>query len=154
MMNFDPYSLIRQLLPTFQRKPLRIARLEAWLTPFIRRWNSYGLWRSAIYYEAQVTAQIISIEACLNRRFDPDRRRITVGDDYFDNRVYVSLYDEQYELYIDGHDGTLVHLDNEQLLDGFAVNLPADLAGVAEQVRGAVDNIKALGVKHQINISN
>ena len=153
MINFNPLKLIRLLLPTFLRRPLRIAWLEVLLSSFIRRWSKYADWRDNMYYEVHVTAQVISIEAYLNRLFDPAQRRITVGDMQYDYRVYVSLRNEQYEdLYIDGEDGTYIYLADMQVGDGFVVNLPAALADMSTQVGGAVDKIRAIGTYYQINI--
>lgn len=156
MTNFNPYKLVQLLLPTFLRKPIRIARLFAWLWPFILRWNEYVSWRKDMYYDAHVTSQVISIEAYLNRLFDPEHRRITISDGSFDNRVYVALRTEYYdELYIDGEDGTFVFLsDSEQKSDGFIVNIPVGLTLFAAQISGVVSKIKALGVSYQINIIN
>ena len=102
MTSFDVHKLIRQLLPTFLRMPVRIAWLEALLCPFTELWAEYVDWRAHRYYEANVTAQTISIEAYLNRLFDPVHRRIRIqhGED---ESVYVSLRSEGYEdFYIDG----------------------------------------------------
>jgi len=152
MINFDPYKLIWLLLPTFLRRPVRIARLWAWLAPFIQGWNNYVAWRNNMYYEAHVTSQVISIEAYLNRLFDPEQQRITVMDLEYDNRVYVALRTELYDdLYIDG-DGTFIYLNDEQVGEGFVVNIPADLSDLSIQIRGVVDKIKAAGTYYKINI--
>jgi hypothetical protein len=153
MITFDPYRLLRLLLPTFCRQPLRIARLEAWLATFLQRWSEYERWRHDTACDARVTAQVISIEACLNRLFDAEQRRITVGDAYFDNRVYVALREEEYDdFYIDGQAGTFIPLDAEQAGDGFEVRLPADLEDVQGQVDGVVNKIRALGMAYRIVI--
>jgi len=153
MMNFDPYKLIWLLLPTFLRRPVRIARLWAWLAPFVQGWNNYVTWRTNMYYEAHVTSQVISIEDYLNRLFDPEQRRITVGDMTYDNRVYVALRTELYDdLYIDGEDGTYLYLEDMQVGDGFVVNIPADLSGSMGQISGVVDKVRAAGTYYQVNI--
>jgi hypothetical protein len=155
MINFDPYKLIRLLLPTFLRRPIRIARLWAWLASFARRWSEYLLWRTDMYYLARVTAQVISLEAYLNRLLDPAQRRITVEDMQYDNRLYVSLRDEPYDdLYIDGEDGTYIYLANMQVGDGFVINIPAALAHLVTQISGVANKIRALGTYYQINIIN
>ncbi|MDR2361708.1 MAG: hypothetical protein LBD91_03165 [Prevotellaceae bacterium] len=151
MMNFDIYRLIRMLLPSFLWQPIRLARLEAWLTPFIDAWMQYLLWREDVMYEAHVTAQVISIEAYLNRRFDREQKRIEVMDANFDNRVFVALRTEPYEDCIYG-DGTFVPLEAEMQAQGFAVIIPADLEPVAQQVSGTVDKVKAVGTVYTIVI--
>ena len=153
MINFDPYKLIRLLLPTFMRLPVRVARLFAWLWPFTRLWGEYGTWRTNIYYDAHVTSQVISIEAYLNRLFDPEQRRITITDFLFDNRVYVALRSEGYdEYYIDGENGTYIYLADMQVGDGFVINIPASLAALSIQISGVADKIRALGTYYKINI--
>jgi hypothetical protein len=153
MMNFNIYRLIRLLLPTFLRQPVRLAWLEALLYPFIAKWNEYTAWRGERYYEAHVTAQVISIEAYLNRIFDPIQQQITITDATFDNRAYVALRSEGYDgYYIDGVDGTYIGLDTEQVSDGFIVNVPADLAGAASQISGVVSKVRALGVSYAVVI--
>ncbi len=156
MYTFDPYKLIKQLLPPLLRTPMRIAWLTAVLTPFTRAWEEYVAWRADRYYEVHVTAQTISIEAYLNRLFDPINRRIRIkhGED---EGVYLSLRSEGYDdnFYIDGENGTFIGLDgemNSEVLFGFTVEIPEGIDTV--QVEGVVRSIKAAGVPFEVIIVN
>jgi hypothetical protein len=147
MMNFDTYKLIRQLLPTFSRKPLRLAWLDTMLSPHANAWNEYIDWRLDKYYESNVTCQVISIEAYLNRLFDSEQKRIQVIDAYFNEIVYIALREENYDnLYIDGDEGKIIYLESEQTGNGFIVNIDEALADYAAQIAGIVEKIRALGV--------
>jgi hypothetical protein len=155
MINFNPKKMIRQLLPTFSRKPIRLAWLDTLLLPFSRRWSKYTDWRIDKNYEAHVTCQTASMEAYLNRLFDAAQRRITITDAYFNENVYVALREENYDdLYIDGDEGKIIYLEEETIGNGFVVNLPEDLADFALEIRGAVEKIRALGIGYTIMIGD
>ncbi|MDR2886434.1 MAG: hypothetical protein LBV26_00265 [Bacteroidales bacterium] len=152
----DVHKLIRQLLPVFLRKPVRIAWLEALLAPFAAMWAEYAGWRTEKYYEANVTAQTISMEAWLNRRFDPVEKRIRIqhGED---EGVYVSLRSEGYdeEFYIDGEQGAFIALEGEQENEmpfGFTVKIPNSLSVVLSEIEGVVRNIKAAGIPFELTV--
>ncbi len=156
MISFDVHKLIRQLLPTFLRTPIRIAWLEALLAPLTALWATYVLWRSERMYEAYTTCQTISMEAYLNRLFDPERQRIRIIDvSATAELVYVELRGEGYGLYIDGDEGAIVPLKEEQLgntFDGFIVLIPAELDGKQRQITGVVDTIRAVGIGYEIQL--
>lgn len=152
MTGIDVHKLIRYLLPTFLRKPLRMAWLEALLAPFAAMWTTYAGWRAEKYYEANVTAQTLSMEAYLNRLFDTVEKRIRIrhGED---KGVYVSLRSEGYDLYyIDGEEGAFIALEGEQdeRLFGFTAVIPATLSGRSAEIESAVRNIKAAGVPFEM----
>lgn len=154
-MNFNPHKLIRQLLPTFSRKPIRLAWLDAMLSTFVRMWNEYTAWRIDKNYEAHVTCQTVSMEAYLNRLFDTHLQRITIIDAYFDETVYIALSEENYDdMYIDGDDGKVIYLEEEATGNGFVVSVPEDLSDFAAEIRGVVEKIRALGVGYIIMLGN
>ncbi|MDR1199070.1 MAG: hypothetical protein LBK94_08700 [Prevotellaceae bacterium] len=155
MINFNPHKLIRQLLPTFSRKPLRLAWLDAMLSPFVRMWNEYVAWRTDEYYEAHVTCQIVSMEAYLNRLFDSTLKRIAIIDAYFDESIYVALVEENYDdMYIDGDDGAIIYLAEETTGNGFIVSVPEELSDFAPEIRGVVEKIRPLGVGYVIMLGD
>lgn len=149
MISFDPHKLIRQLLPTFLRTPVRVAWLEALLSPFTALWTAYVDWRAVKVYEAHVTSQTISMEAYLNRLFDPAQRRIRIAHSMA-KHVYVSLIRDTYDSYIPGDDGAFVDKDGENYVEvtGFLVLIPHSVDAL--QVEGTVRQIKAAGVPFSV----
>ena len=151
MTSFDVYKLIRLLLPTFLREPVRIAWLESLLIAFKQQWDSYVSWRIDRIYEANVTPQTISLEAYLNRLFDAIQKRIKIkyGDE---DSIYVELRGEGYDLYIDADDGLYIGLIGElsEEVKGFKVEVPAAID--AQQVSGVINRIKVVGIPYEIEI--
>jgi hypothetical protein len=143
------------MLPTFSRKPIRLAWLDAMLSPFVGMWNEYIAWRTDEYYEAHVTCQIVSMEAYLNRLFDAALKRITITDAYFNDSVYVALTEENYDdMYIDGDEGKIIYLAEETVGNGFIVSVPEELSDFAAEIRGVVEKIRPLGVGYIIMLGD
>ena len=151
MISFNPKKLIRQLTPTFLRKPIRIAWLEALFSPLIRMWDNYVIWRLERYYESHVTCQTISIKAYLNKLFDPEFQRIDIVDITEDNSVYVALRDEGYDdLFIDGEYGTFLFLESEKTGIGFKIIIPKELELRKQEISGVVNIIRAAGTLSEV----
>ena len=153
MLNIDILKLIKQLLPSFLRQPIRIAWLQALFAPIMRMWNGYTGWRTDKVYEAHVTAQTISLQAYLNKLFDPVLNRIVIKHGEQDE-LYIALRVEGYdEMYIDGDDGEYVHLSIEidtEVISGFIVDTPSTIDQT--QLKGVIESIKLAGVEYTVII--
>ena len=152
MINIDIAKQVRLLLPPALRKPVHIAFLQSMLRPMIEEWQKYLIWRSDRLYEAHVTSQTISMQAYLNRLFDPILKRIVVSHGE-SNDFYISLWSEPDGPYIPADDGVYLGLAGEQgaEVNGFIVEIPSGIDQV--QVAGVVDSIKAAGVNYEIRIN-
>ena len=149
MVSFDTNRLIRLLLPGMLRQPIRIAWLESLLAPVIRMWNEYELCRVEKYYEANVTARTIGMEAYLNRLFDPVEKRVRIMHSV-SRPVNVSMRGEVSDGHIPGDEGLFIDLngENAEEIDGFIVRIPEGID--ADQVAGVVDRIRAVGVRYKL----
>lgn len=153
MINIDIYKLIALLLPQVLRQPIHIAWLKSLLTPIITEWQSYTLWHKDKLYEAHVTSQTVSMQAYLNRLFDPILKRIKVSHGAT-NEFYISLWSETSGPYILADDGIFLSLEgeiNSEVLDGFIVEVPQGIDQI--QVTGVVEAIKAVGVSYEIKVN-
>lgn len=153
MINIDLPKLVKLLLPTALRQPIHIAWLNSLLSPITTEWLQYVLWRKDKLYEAHVTSQTISIQAYLNRLFDPELKRIKVNHGET-NEFYISLWSETDGPYILADEGIFLSLEGEissEVLDGFIVEIPKGID--ATQVAGVVDAVKAAGVSYEVQIN-
>ena len=153
MLDFDVNRLVKQLIPSFLRTIIRLKWLAVLFAPIVRIWSSYKEWRILKYYEANVTAQVISIEAYLNKLFDPVKKRIKIVQTVTSN-VYIYLRSEGYlDKGINGDKGKVVYMKGEKPeteLDGFLVEVPSDINAL--QVEGVLEKICAVGVSYGIKI--
>lgn len=153
MINIDIRKMTEQLLAPFLRKPNRISWLNSLLSPIKSMWDSYVKWRADKLYEAHVTPQVISIEAYLNRLFDPLSRAIEVERGESKDR-FLSLWSEQNGPYFSADaDDFFLFLDGEygdKVLDKFTVLVPKDIDQT--RVAGVLDKIKAVGTTYEIKI--
>lgn len=114
-------------------------------------WGEYTDWRKEKVYEAHVTAQTISLQAYLNKLFDPVHNRIVIRHGEQDE-LYIALRIEGYdEMYIDSDEGAIAHLSIEidtEVISGFIVDVPSSVD--LTQLKGVIDSIKLAGIEYTV----
>lgn len=163
MKAFDVQRMAVMLLPAILRRPVAMAILRSALAPLQAAHDSlhsahHGQPYGTLYRLAH-SGQAASLQALLNDRFDPDSRRITVGEG--DSRSRWWLYSENeiaLQPYLRSHlaaDPSTTALypdadyaDREEA--GFVVRCPAALADSEAAIRASVDDIRIAGVAYTI----
>lgn len=111
-LNID--NTVRQLLPWYKRKPIRLAWLTGLASPLTGLWEEFAAWRREIRLMMRVTAQVKVLEGYLQERFG-------------DLRLLVETYDEQ---------GLAVGLESEGDTHLVAVSLSSEGHGVMVALQG------------------
>lgn len=163
MKAFDVQRMAVSLLPTILRRPVVMAILRAALAPLQAVHDSlhsahHGQPYGTLYRLAH-SGQTASLETLLNDRFDPDSRRITVGEGdshsrwwlYSENEIALQPYLRSYlataanptPLYPDAD-----YADREEA--GFVVRCPASLASSEASIRASVDDTRIAGTAYSV----
>lgn len=167
MKAFDVQRMAVSLLPAILRKPVACALLRTALAPIQAAHDSlhsshHGQPYGTLYRLAH-TGQTASLEALLNDRFDPDLRRITVGE--ANSRARWWLYSEN-EIALQPYlrsrlgadpDSTPLYPDSDYAdreAAGFVVRCPAALADYEASVRASVDDIRIAGTAYTVEFFN
>lgn len=167
MKAFDVQRMVVMLLPAILRRPVVMALLRSALAPIQAAHDSlhsahHGQPYGTLYLLAH-TGQTSSLEALLNDRFDPDERRITVGEAnsrsrwwlYSENEIALQPYlrtrlateADPTPLYPDSD-----YADRDEA--GFVVRCPAALADSEASIRASVDDTRIAGTAYTVVFIN
>ena len=155
---FDLKKLAGRVVLPALRKPRIMALVDVLLHPLRQLQREFHAFRDAKRIELSYTGQSILLQKYLNDRFDAELNRILVihnnatagvylynevegqAAKYFYNESEVST--PKY-LYFEGETGTA-------FTESFRVKIPAELSGIAEQIRQAVKKYKIAGVTYSV----
>ena len=150
MYLIDWNKLVKLLLPTFLRKKVIIAFLNAFSTPISRMHAEFLTLKMEWDYRLDHNGQVFSLEKVLNDKFDPNLRRIFITTVDFQDISYVGNRDNVEQVYISApqHLDTL-HIGNApQYMDqaDFIVHVPADILSASEiLIRNTIETYKIAG---------
>ncbi len=75
-------NLVRQLVPTHRRQPVRLWWLRVLVSPLEWLWGEFSAWRDDIRFRINLTGQVRVLEGFLNMKYDPTGSiRIVAFDD-------------------------------------------------------------------------
>ncbi len=64
-------NLVRQLLPSHRRQPVRLWWLRVLVGPLQTLWGEFAAWRADVRYRINLTSQVQVLEGYLNQKYDP-----------------------------------------------------------------------------------
>jgi len=153
----DWKRLVKLLLPTFLRKPVLEAFLQACITPIETIHAEFLEVKKEWDYRLNHDGKVWSLEEVLNDKFDKVKRRITIVDTIFQDDVYVGNRDNREQVYIalappvppEGGEEETMHIGSApqyyQQAD-FIVNVPTLVLLMNEvSIRNTVDMYKIAG---------
>jgi hypothetical protein len=86
-------NLVRQLLPTHRRQPVRLWWLRLLTGPLVGLWEAFMAWRSDVRYRINLTSQVRVLESYLNQKYDPEESRIRIVS-FDDGLLWIGLESE------------------------------------------------------------
>lgn len=98
--NVDFIKLVTSLLPTFLRKPLIKGLIKALTAPIASIYYDWVLMREDHLYKLQHNGQVCYLRKSLNDKFDPDYRRIYIGEGYSFDREYIFTRSESQPVHL------------------------------------------------------
>ena len=155
MYSINWNKLVELLLPTFLRKPVIIAFLNAFKTPIERMHNEFLQKKSEWEYRLDHNGQVFSLEKVLNDAFDdndppPIGRRIRIFTVIFQDDVYIGNRNNADQVYISAPpDEETTHIGAApQYMEeaDFIVHVPEDILAANEiLIRNTIDIYKLAG---------
>jgi len=88
------------LLPTFLRRPKRIALVKSLVRPLVDLHENWLTFRENNLYKLEHTSQVCYFRKVLNDELDPIDRRIYIGDGLDFERDYIYTSSEQKPVYL------------------------------------------------------
>lgn len=85
-------NLVRQLVPTHRRQPVRLWWLRALVGPLVALYDDFAAWRTDIRFRINLTSQVRVLEGYLNLKYDPTGSIRIVSFD--DGLLWVGLESE------------------------------------------------------------
>lgn len=144
--NIDYKKLAVLMLPNFLRKPVLVAFIQSLLTPIANLHDEWLQKRLTNLYKLQHTGQVCFLRKVLNDRFDPQLRRIIIGDGNQFKRKYIYTHAENKPRFL----GRLfLHLRTDYTDTGvdFIVFVPASIVANQPYEIEALINFYKEGVK-------
>jgi len=144
-------KLVKLLLPTFLRKPVLIAFLNAFTKPIERMHTEFLEQKAEWQYRLSHNGQVFSLEKVLNDAFDNDERRIYITSVDFQDDIYIGNRDNIDQVYISAppDDDTTTYIGsapNYMEQADFIVHVPADILAANEiLIRNTIDLYKIAG---------
>ncbi len=158
--NVDHNKLVVMELPDRKRKMIMVAYLRLAASVLAEIANRFNQKRLVNIYKMQHNGQICYLRGALNDAFDPQQRRILIGDRYSYDATYIYTEAEAIDRIIYTQDEvnagseTLV-LHPETDLAGtsadFKVLVPADLDFNETAMRAVIDFYKLAGKRYSID---
>jgi hypothetical protein len=151
MYSINWKKLVELLLPTFLRKPVIIAFLNAFTTPISRMHAEFLMLKIEWDYRLDHNGQVFSLEKVLNDKFDPTERRIYITTVDFEDDVYIGDRDHLEHTYITDppDDAETLYLgDAPQYMQSadFIVHVPGEILATSEiLIRNTIDIYKIAG---------
>jgi hypothetical protein len=147
-------KLLLLLLPTFLRQNVIVALLSALTSPIRTLYNSFIQYKDNTLQELEVTPQVFSLRAALNRAYNLQEGFII--EDYVKQGEWLMLFDEieyRSELLVIVEDDTYLRIDDESTLQqvqgGFIVTVPNSLsASDYHRIRTIINKHKLMGIPY------
>lgn len=145
-------------LPTLLRNPILVAYLQSLLVPLDSLYYDWSVFRNDNLYKLQYTGQVCYLRKVLNDRFDPELRRIRIGDGQLYETVYIYTEAEAQNVYIhtEAESDTLWLRTEAETTDtglDFIVYVPAEIYNTQlYALKALVDFYKAGGKRYNIFI--
>lgn len=92
-------KLVLLLLPTFLRKPATVSYLVALTQPIDTLYYAWYQERSRNIYKIAHTGQVCSLRGSLNDLFDPELKRIWIGNGQLNETTYIFTQGEAIEVF-------------------------------------------------------
>ncbi|MDR1543075.1 MAG: hypothetical protein LBS50_01435 [Prevotellaceae bacterium] len=148
IFNTNIEILMLQLLPSFLRKPLVIAFLNAFSTPFKSILNLVKNNRQKNLNFIKITSQVCSLEKALNDFFET--QNITISDGNYREPLWLALQAEQQPLWLGLSSETpplWLGLSSENGFENeaFIVHCPNDLQSRQAEIIAFVNQFKLAG---------
>ncbi|WP_025143046.1 hypothetical protein [Pedobacter jeongneungensis] len=147
----DINKLVILLIPTFLRKPVFIAWLQALATPITTLHQQWYNKRLDNLYKLAHNGQVCYLRAALNDAFDPGQRRIKITNGNKYQRKYIYTSAEQKQKYL-GLSYLLQVGDYADTGVDFRVVIPQDfdLVNNIYQLKAMIDFYKLAGKRYNI----
>ncbi len=149
-------NLVRQLLPSHRRQPVRLWWLRVLVGPLQTLWGEFAAWRADVRYRINLTSQVQVLEGYLNQKYDPTGSVRIVSFD--DGLLWVGLeieggnYHPRFGLESEPDGHIAIPLENEiraSLGDvDFVVYIPAEVD--ANLVRAEIEQYRLAGMTYKI----
>jgi hypothetical protein len=138
-----------ECLPLRNRKTLLKSFLISVGTMFNYLLQAVTDWKDMQKWEMSITPQVFSLEAALNKLFDPAAKRIHIGDA---ERVRGNFYFRATDNKQWFHKNTFYWKERKLGYDtDFIVFCPSSVESQEEQIRGTIDKYKLVGKKYTIS---
>lgn len=155
-VNFNKFGI--EQLPIKWRDIITITYLKSLLKPIDKIHYLWYNWRIDNIYKLEHTGQVCSLRGSLNDRFDPNLRRIYIGDGQLNETTYVHTEAEYQELHTnieaeDNDDTMYVYTEAETADTGldFIVYVPAEIVNAEIHALTAhIEFYKAGGKRYTI----
>jgi hypothetical protein len=147
-IDFD--RLILLLLPTFLRKPILFGYVRALISPIASLHYKWEQMRTANLIKLSYNGQRCYLRKALNDRFDPEFRRISIGNTSLLDQDYIYTPAENLELYLG-----IIYLEEEfnyaDTAVDFLVNVPAEILDKKRnEITAVVDFYKLAGKGYKL----
>lgn len=96
----DYNKLVTLYLPTFLRKEALVSYLQVLIKPIDSLYYLWYNWRIENIYKVEHTGQICSLRGSLNDKFDPEQRRIYIGNGLEREPFYIFTEGENQQVWI------------------------------------------------------
>lgn len=148
-INFQRLAII--LLPTFLRKPIRVAFVQALLAPVKLLYRDFMAKRTSVIYDLEHNGQVCRLRKLLNDQFDPVLRRIRITDGNLYPRKYIYTNAEEQPKYL----GTVYLRQTSDYADSgvdFRVVVPSGFAlvPVLAQMNATINYYKLAAKRYKI----
>jgi len=87
------HNLVRQLVPTHRRQPVRLWWLRRLAWPIGELWDDFAVWRDDVRFRINLTGQVRVLEGYLNKKYDTAEWRIRIVS-FEDGLMWVGLETE------------------------------------------------------------
>lgn len=147
----DYNKLAILLLPTFLRGQVMIGYLQALITPLVTIYDAWSVKRVTDIYKLNHNGQVCYLRKVLNDAFDPDQRRIKIGEGNQYERKYIYTSGEKQPKYL----GRIYIRQSGDYADtgvDFRVVIPIgfNLDQVIHQMKALIDFYKLAGKRYKI----
>lgn len=137
-------KLILLLLPTFLRKPMLFGYMRALVSPIASLHYNWEQMRAANLLKLSYNGQRCYLRKALNDRFDPDLRRIFIGEIPQLEENYIYQPEENLDYYLDTMYLDLDYTEGGETVD-FVVYVPADVMNKITEIIATLEFYKLAG---------
>lgn len=137
-------KLILLLLPTFLRKPMLFGYMRALVSPIASLHYNWEQMRAANLLKLSYNGQRCYLRKALNDRFDPDLRRIFIGEIPQLEENYIYQPEENLDYYLDTMYLDLDYTEGGETVD-FVVYVPADVMNKINEIIATLEFYKLPG---------